>query len=76
MEHHDFTEEKATQLGAGLVAVGVFGKASVVAKGICACTTVAKAGVVFGGMIAPPLAIGIGIGCIAVGLISFLGKRK
>ncbi len=76
MENHDFTEAKTTQFGAGLVAVGVLGKTSVAVKGICACTTAAKAGVLVGGTICPPLAIGIGIACITVGLIGCFWKRK
>ena len=59
MAQNDFTEDKATLFGAGMVTVGVFGKTALITKGV-GVVAATKAGVLAGGFICPPAAI-----CIA-----------
>ena len=67
MAQNDFTEDKATLFGAGMVTVGVFGKTALITK---------EAGVLAGGFICPPAAICIGLACVGAGLINHFGKRN
>ena len=56
MAQNDFTEDKATLFGAGMVTVGVFGKTALITKGV-GVVAATKAGVLAGGFICPPAAI-------------------
>ena len=60
MAQNDFTEDKATLFGAGMVTV----------------VAATKAGVLAGGFICPPAAICIGLACVGAGLINHFGKRN
>ena len=60
MAQNDFTEDKATLFGAGMVTVGVFGKTALITKGV-GVVAATKAGVLAGGFICPPAAICIGL---------------
>lgn len=62
MAQNDFTEDKATLFGAGMVTVGVFGKTALITKGV-GVVAATKAGVLAGGFICPPAAICIGLAC-------------
>lgn len=53
MAQNDFTEDKATLFGAGMVTVGVFGKTALITKGV-GVVAATKAGVLAGGFICPP----------------------
>lgn len=75
MAQRDFTEDKAALFGAGMVGVGVFGKTALITKGI-GVVGATKAGVLAGGFICPPVAIGIGLACVGAGLINYFGKRN
>ena len=55
MAQNDFTEDKATLFGAGMVTVGVFGKTALITKGV-GVVAATKAGVLAGGFICPPAA--------------------
>ena len=48
MAQNDFTEDKATLFGAGMVTVGVFGKTALITKGV-GVVAATKAGVLAGG---------------------------
>lgn len=72
---NDFTEDKATLFGAGMVTVGVFGKTALITKGV-GVVAATKAGVLAGGFICPPAAICIGLACVGAGLINHFGKRN
>ena len=63
MAQNDFTEDKATLFGAGMVTVGVFGKTALITKGV-GVVAATKAGVLAGGFICPPAAICIGLACV------------
>ena len=69
MAQNDFTEDKATLFGAGMVTVGVFGKTALITKGV-GVVAATKAGVLAGGFICPPAAICIGLACVGAGLIN------
>lgn len=75
MAQNDFTEDKATLFGAGMVTVGVFGKTALITKGV-GVVAATKAGVLAGGFICPPAAICIGLACVGAGLIKHFGKLK
>lgn len=75
MAQNDFTEDKATLFGAGMVTVGVFGKTALITKGV-GVVAATKAGVLAGGFICPPAAICIGLACVGAGLINHFGKRN
>lgn len=75
MAHKDFTEDNATIFGASMVTVGTFGKTALISKGI-GVVAASKAGVLVGGLLCPPAAIGIGLTCVAAGLINHFGKRN
>lgn len=75
MVQNDFTEDKATLFGAGMVTVGALGKTALITKGI-GVVAATKAGVLAGGLICPPVAIGIGLACVGAGLINHFGKRN
>lgn len=49
MAQNDFTEDKATLFGAGMVTVGVFGKTALITKGV-GVVAATKAGVLAGGL--------------------------
>ena len=66
MAQNDFTEDKATLFGAGMVTVGVFGKTALITKGV-GVVAATKAGVLAGGFICPP---------VGAGLINHFGKRN
>ena len=67
MAQNDFTEDKATLFGAGMVTVGVFGKTALITKGV-GVVAATKAGVLAGGC--------IGLACVGAGLINHFGKRN
>lgn len=50
MAQNDFTEDKATLFGAGMVTVGVFGKTALITKGV-GVVAATKAGVLAGGFL-------------------------
>lgn len=75
MAQNDFTEDKATLFGAGMVTVGVFGKTALITKGV-GVVAATKAGVLAGGFICLPAAICIGLACVGAGLINHFGKRN
>lgn len=75
MAQKDFTEDKAALFGTGMVTVGAFGKTALITKGI-GVVTATKAGVLAGGLLCPPVAIGIGLACVGAGLINHFGKRN
>ena len=58
MAQNDFTEDKATLFGAGMVTVGVFGKTALITKGV-GVVAATKAGVLAGGFICPPAALSV-----------------
>lgn len=73
MANKDFTEDKAAQLGAGMTTVALFGKGAAITKGI-GITTTLKGGVLVGGLVSAPIALGIGLFCIGAGAINHYGK--
>ena len=73
MANKDFTEDKAAQFGTGMTTVALLGKGAAITKGI-GITAALKGGVLVGGAIAAPVAIGLGIVCIGVGAINHYGK--
>lgn len=75
MTNKEFTEDKAAQFGAGLTTIGLFGKAAAITKGI-GVTAAIKGGVIAGGLISAPFAVGIGLCCIGAGVINHYGKRN
>lgn len=73
MANRDFTEDKAAQLGAGMATVALFGKGAIITKGI-GVTAALKGGVLVGGVISAPIALGIGVFCIGAGVVNHYGK--
>ena len=73
MAHKDFTEDNATLFGSGMITVGLLGSTSAITKGICAVTAT-KAGVLVGSLLNPPVAVGVGLLCVGVGIIHHCSK--
>jgi len=68
------TNDTTAQVGAGLATVGTFGKAAAITKGI-GVTAGLKGGVLIGGFLTPPIAIGAGVALIGIGIIKCLFKK-
>lgn len=75
MKNKNFTEDQAAQLGTGLTTIALFGKTAAITKGI-GVTAAVKSGVLIGGVISAPLALGIGLLCIGAGAINHYEKHN
>ena len=74
MAQNDFTEDKATLFGAGMVTVGVFGKTALITKGVG--VVAATKPEYWLGDLSSCGAICIGLACVGAGLINHFGKRN
>lgn len=69
------SNDKTAQVGAGMAAVGAFGKAAAITKGI-AVTTAVKGGVIVGALLNPYVAIGAEVTLIGIGIFKCLMNNK